>query len=94
MRKRCAPAGLVTSAEAAIAGKFVEAAKTYADCPAALQLRAMNIIYETTKERGTTILMPTSMVDSMNPAVALTLAGQQSAPQKANGPLPQTIRPQ
>ena len=27
----------------------------------ALQLRAMNIIYETTKERGTTILIPTSM---------------------------------
>jgi hypothetical protein len=30
----------------------------------------MNIIYETTKERGATILMPTSMVDSLNPSVA------------------------
>jgi hypothetical protein len=30
----------------------------------------MNIIYETTKERGATILIPTSMVDSMNPVVA------------------------
>jgi hypothetical protein len=47
--------------------------------PAALQLRAMNIIYETTKERGTTILMPTSMVDSMNPVMALALAGQDKA---------------
>jgi len=36
----------------------------------------MNIIYETTKERGTTILIPTSMVDSLNPASALVLAGQ------------------
>jgi hypothetical protein len=35
-------------------------------------LRAMNIIYETTKERGATILMPSSMVDSLNPAGALT----------------------
>ena len=35
----------------------------------------MNIIYEATKERGTTILIPTSMVDSMNPASALVLAG-------------------
>jgi hypothetical protein len=61
---------------------------TYADHPTALQLRAMNIIYETTKERGATILMPTSMVDSMNPVVALALAGQQPTPQKANGPLP------
>jgi regulator of protease activity HflC (stomatin/prohibitin superfamily) len=67
---------ILGSAEAEIAGKFVEAAKIYADHPAALQLRAMNIIYETTKERGTTILIPTSMVDSMNPASALVLAGQ------------------
>ncbi|TMJ57728.1 MAG: slipin family protein, partial [Alphaproteobacteria bacterium] len=53
-------------------------AKIYADHPAALQLRAMNIIYETTKERGTTILIPTSMVDSMNPASALVLASQRA----------------
>jgi hypothetical protein len=62
---------------------------TYADHPTALQLRAMNIIYETTKERGATILIPTSMVDSLNPVVALALAGQQPAPQKTNGPRPQ-----
>jgi regulator of protease activity HflC (stomatin/prohibitin superfamily) len=85
---------ILGSAEAAIAGKFVEAAMTYADHPIALQLRAMNIIYETTKERGATILMPTSMVDSMNPVVALALAGQQTAPQKSNGPLPLTNRTQ
>jgi hypothetical protein len=60
---------------------------TYADHPAALQLRAMNIIYETTKERGATILIPTSMVDSMNPVVALALAGQDTTSQKTNGPL-------
>ena len=36
----------------------------------------MNIIYETTKERGANI--PTSMVDSMNPASALVLAGQRA----------------
>jgi regulator of protease activity HflC (stomatin/prohibitin superfamily) len=43
----------------------------------ALQLRAMNIIYEATKERGATILIPSSMVDSLNPSVtslALSLA--------------------
>ena len=79
---------ILGSAEAAIAGKFVEAAMTYADNPMALQLRAMNIIYETTKERGATILIPTSMVDSLNPVVALALAGQDVAPQKANGPPP------
>jgi regulator of protease activity HflC (stomatin/prohibitin superfamily) len=85
---------ILGSAEAAIAGKFVEAAMTYADHPAALQLRAMNIIYETTKERGATILIPTSMVDSMNPVVALALAGQETAPKKENGPVPLSKRSQ
>lgn len=70
---------ILGSAEAAIAGKFVEAAQTYAGHPQALQLRAMNIIYETTKERGATILIPSAMVDSLNPSsatLALALAGK------------------
>jgi regulator of protease activity HflC (stomatin/prohibitin superfamily) len=62
---------LLGQAEQEIAQKFVEAADLYARNPAALQLRAMNIIYETTKERGATILIPTAMIDSMNPAGAL-----------------------
>jgi len=61
---------ILGSAEAAIAGTFVEAANTYAGHPMALQLRAMNIIYESTKERGATILLPSSMVDSLNPSAA------------------------
>ena len=65
---------ILGSAEAAIAGKFVEAADIYAGHPAALQLRAMNIIYETTKERGATILIPSSMVDSLNPSTTVALA--------------------
>ncbi len=73
---------ILGSAEAEIAGKFVEAARIYAENPAALQLRAMNIIYETTKERGTTILIPSSMVDSMNPGLAF--AGR-AAPSAAGG---------
>ena len=67
---------ILGSAEAEVAGKFVEASNIYENHPAALQLRAMNIIYETTKERGATILMPTSMVDSLNPASALVIAAQ------------------
>ena len=73
---------ILGAAEAAIAGKFVEAAEIYAGHPAALQLRAMNIIYETTKERGATILIPSSMVDSLNPSVtslALSLAAKELA---------------
>ena len=74
-------------AELAVAQKFVEAADIYAKSPAALQLRAMNIIYETTKERGATILIPTAMIDAMNPGglLGLTQMAQaaQAAPQAA-----------
>ncbi|KRA74979.1 membrane protease subunit, stomatin/prohibitin [Caulobacter sp. Root656] len=61
-------------AEQEVAEKFVEAAEIYARSPTALQLRAMNIIYETTKEGGATILLPTAMVDAMNPGGVLGLA--------------------
>jgi hypothetical protein len=40
----------------------------------------MNIIYETTKERGATILMPTAMVDAMNPGGLLALAAAAGRP--------------
>ena len=70
---------LLAQAEQEVAQKFVEAAQIYASTPAALQLRAMNIIYETTKERGATILIPTSMVDSMNPGAVLGLVASNAA---------------
>jgi len=76
---------ILGSAEAAIAAKFVEAADVYAGHPGALQLRAMNIIYETTKERGATILIPSSLVDSLNPAAA-SLMPSASVP-----PLPEVV---
>ena len=65
---------ILGSAEEEVAQRFVAAAKLYGDNPVALQLRAMNIVYETTKERGATILMPSGMVDAMNPAGIMGLA--------------------
>ncbi len=81
---------ILGSAEAEVAAKFVEAAQTYGDHPMAFQLRAMNIIYETTKERGATILIPTAMVDSMNPssAFAYALAGKTPSEPSAAAPPP------
>jgi regulator of protease activity HflC (stomatin/prohibitin superfamily) len=76
---------ILGSAEAAIAQKFVDAANIYATNAAALHLRAMNIIYETTKERGATILMPTSMVDSMSVALPAAMMGQGVAGANAGG---------
>ena len=66
---------ILGAAEEEIAQKFLNAAETYGHNPVALQLRAMNIIYETTKERGATILIPSAMVDSMNVGGVLGVAG-------------------
>ena len=77
---------ILGSAEAAIAQKFVDAANTYGSNAAALHLRAMNIIYETTKERGATILMPTSMVDSMSVALPAAVLMQQGVGGESCGP--------
>ena len=79
---------ILGSAEEEVAGRFVEAAKTYAEYPIALQLRAMNIIYETTKERGATILIPSSMVDNMNPGSVLAMANLGAAPQGKSETVP------
>jgi regulator of protease activity HflC (stomatin/prohibitin superfamily) len=69
---------ILGSAEEEIAQKFLRAANTYGHNPVALQLRSMNIIYETTKERGSTILIPSSMVDSMNVGGVLGLTAASS----------------
>ncbi len=59
---------ILGASEQQIAQTFVEAAETYAKTPGSLQLRAMNLVYEATKERGMTIVIPSAMADSMNPA--------------------------
>jgi regulator of protease activity HflC (stomatin/prohibitin superfamily) len=71
---------ILGSAEEEIAQKFLQAARTYGENPVALQLRSMNIIYETTKERGTTILIPSSMVDAMNVGGVVGLAAASAPP--------------
>ena len=57
---------ILGGAEAEIAHSFAEAARSYADNPVALHLRGMNMLYESVKERGSTIIVPSSAVDSMN----------------------------
>lgn len=64
---------ILGDAEKEVAHKFLEAATIYGQNPAAIQLRAMNIIYETTKDRGATVLIPTAMVDALNPGGILGL---------------------
>jgi regulator of protease activity HflC (stomatin/prohibitin superfamily) len=56
---------ILGQAEMEIAKSFQEAAKSYADNPVALHLRAMNMLYEGLKEKGALMLIPSSAVESM-----------------------------
>ena len=60
----------LASAEQAIAEQVLQAARLYASDPVALKLRQMNLLYEMNKERGTTVLIPTEMANSLGEAVA------------------------
>jgi regulator of protease activity HflC (stomatin/prohibitin superfamily) len=57
---------ILGTAETEIAAKFVEAARPYANNPVAVHLRAMNMLYEGLKEKGSIIIVPSSAVESMN----------------------------
>lgn len=54
------------SAEAEIAGAFKKAADQYRDDPVAFQLRAMSMIYESIRNKGGMVLVPSSALESMN----------------------------
>jgi len=56
---------ILGTAELEIAEKFAEAAMTYENSPVALQLRAMNILYEGLKEKGALVVVPSSVVETM-----------------------------
>jgi regulator of protease activity HflC (stomatin/prohibitin superfamily) len=65
-------------AETEIADKFAQAAATYKNDPTALHLRAMNMLYEAIKERGSMVIVPSSAVETMGLGGTLataTLAG-------------------
>ena len=56
---------ILGQAETEIAEKFQTAAATYQDNPVALHLRAMNMLYEAIKERGSMVIVPSSAVETM-----------------------------
>jgi regulator of protease activity HflC (stomatin/prohibitin superfamily) len=65
---------ILGTAETEIAEKFAKASEQYINNPVALQLRAMNLIGEGLKERGSMIVVPSSALDSMNLGVIGGLA--------------------
>lgn len=56
---------ILGTAETEIAEKFADASKSYVGNPLALQLRAMNILYEGLKEKGALVVVPSTAVETM-----------------------------
>ncbi|HEY4360920.1 MAG TPA: slipin family protein [Bryobacteraceae bacterium] len=56
---------ILGEAETQVADKFAEAAIVYRDNPVALHLRAMNMLYEAIKEKGSMVIVPSSAVETM-----------------------------
>jgi regulator of protease activity HflC (stomatin/prohibitin superfamily) len=56
---------ILSQAETEISEKFVKAAEAYSQNPTALHLRAMNMLYEAIKERGSMVIVPSSVVETM-----------------------------
>jgi regulator of protease activity HflC (stomatin/prohibitin superfamily) len=66
---------ILGTAETEIAHKFVEAADAYRDHPEAMNLRAMNMLYESIAKRGSLMVVPSGLMDSMNVPSLLGMAG-------------------
>jgi len=56
---------ILALAETEISDNFAAAAATYKDNPVALHLRAMNMLYEAIKEKGSMVIVPSSAVETM-----------------------------
>jgi len=65
---------ILGQAETEIADKFAQAAATYKNNPTALHLRAMNMLYEAIKERGSMVIVPSSAVETMGLGGSLATA--------------------
>lgn len=66
---------ILGTAETEIASKFVQAADLYAENPVALNLRAMNMLYESIVKRGSLMVVPSGLADSLNLPGIMGMAG-------------------
>ncbi len=75
---------ILGTAETEIASRFVSAAAEYESHPVALHLRAMNMLYEAIKEKGSMVIVPSSAVETMGLGglSGLTSLAAQQAPGK------------
>ncbi len=65
---------ILGKAETEISENFVKAASAHTENPTALHLRAMNMLYEAIKERGSMVIVPSSAVETMGLGGSLATA--------------------
>ncbi len=72
---------ILGTAETEIAEKFARASEHYRDNPVALHLRAMNMVYEGLRQKGSMIIVPSTAVETMGLGAlgGLTAFGQKAA---------------
>jgi regulator of protease activity HflC (stomatin/prohibitin superfamily) len=66
---------ILGTAETEIAQKFVQAAGAYRDQPGAMNLRAMNMLYESIAKRGSLMVVPSGLADALNAPSLMGLMG-------------------
>jgi len=76
---------ILGTAETEIASKFVEAAALYRDNPVALNLRAMNMLYESIVKRGSLMVVPSGLADSLNLPGIMGMASAGGLAREADG---------
>jgi regulator of protease activity HflC (stomatin/prohibitin superfamily) len=81
---------ILGDSERQVAEKFGEAAKTYANDPTALHLRAMNMLYEGLKTNSTIVIVPSSALETMQLGgltglTAMTMGLTQESEKKEKG---------
>ena len=77
---------ILGTAETEIASKFVEAAERYSESPVALNLRAMNMLYESIVKRGSLMVVPSGLADSLNLPGIMGMAGAAGLTPKRDEP--------
>jgi regulator of protease activity HflC (stomatin/prohibitin superfamily) len=86
---------ILGDSERQVAEKFGEAAKTYANDPVALHLRAMNMLYEGLKQNSTIVIVPSSALETMQlgglagmTALTMGLGQGRAIKEKESEPIP------
>jgi regulator of protease activity HflC (stomatin/prohibitin superfamily) len=74
---------ILADAEVEISEKFHRAAGRYDHNHIAIQLRSMNLLYEGMKEKTTLMVVPSSLMESMNPGAYAGLAAMAKARESA-----------